>query len=286
MRWGSIRRDDGRRSAALLVGDKVVTMWDVNEKFHRKYPLRLEDIICDGIAGTIDADIRALGGIQTLGVPANAVEILAPMSSPERIAGIGLNYRAHAQDLSEMVPEEPATFLKPTSSIIGPGEMIEIPQVSERTTAEAELALVFGRTCKNVPEHAWRDVVFGIVPVLDMTTEDILRKNSRFLTRSKGYDTFFSYGPWIATLDEFPELETITVETVINGEVRAQNRVSGMVYDLANLVQFITTDVAVGATAILSTGTPGAGVITAGDRVEARLKGLGTLVNPVARARS
>lgn len=280
MRWGTVRLADGTRTAALWKDERIISVAEINRVRGTQYPLSLERIISQDMATEV---AKASEGIR--GVSADQAAVLAPLSYPERIVGIGLNFRAHASDLSETVPEEPATFLKPQSSIIGPGDTISIPKVSERTTAEAEIALVFGRTSRDVSPHAWKDVIFGIVPVLDMTTEDILRKNPRFLTRSKGYDTFFSFGPWIATLDEFPDLSNLVVETVVNDEVKARNAVSGMTYGPDALVAFITTGVTIGATAVLSTGTPGAAVIRDGDVVKARVSGLGVLTNPVAGTR-
>ncbi len=280
MRWGTIRQNDGTTSAAMMKDARVVAMADVNKRFNRTFPTLLEDIIRMELAPYIADEVETLG-FDALAAPETAVRVTAPLRHPERIVGIGLNYRAHAGDLDEKVPEEPATFLKPASSVIGSGEAIVIPRVSRRTTAEAEVALVFGRTGRDISRQDWRDVIFGVVPVLDMTTEDILRRNPRFLTRSKGYDSFFSFGPWIATLDEFPELDSLWVRTVINGSVHAQNQVSGMTYGVPELVEFITTGSTIGATAILTTGTPGAVVIGEGDTVEARIDGLGTLVNPV-----
>lgn len=285
MRWGTIRLENGTASAALYQDGQVVSVVGLNAMLHRAFPTELETIIREDVASTIESEAMTSQAFDRMGIDANAVHILAPLLKPERIVGIGLNYGAHARDLDEKVPEEPATFLKPQSSIIGPGDLIRIPRVSKRTTAEAEVALVFLKSCKDVPRDKWRDVVFGLVPVLDMTTEDILRKNPRFLTRSKGYDTFLSLGPWIASLDdEFSHLDTMRVQTVVNGEIRAENQISGMTYGLPELVQFITTGATIGATAILSTGTPGAAPITAGDIVEARVEGFPALINPVRDA--
>lgn len=284
MRWGTIRLEDGTTSAALYHDGQVVSVVGLNKLAHHAFPIELETIISEGVASAIESEARASQAFDQLGSDVNAVLALAPLSKPERIVGIGLNYGAHARDLDEKVPEEPATFLKPQSTIIGPGDSIRIPHVSKQTTVEAELALVFSTSCKDVPRDRWREVVFGLVPVLDMTTEDILRRNPRFLTRSKGYDTFLSLGPWIARLDEFTRLDDVRLETVVNGEIRAQNRVSGMTYGLAELVEFITKGATIGATAILSTGTPGAARIAPGDIVEARIEGFPTLLNPVENA--
>ena len=126
----------------------------------------------------------------------------APYRRPRKIWGIGLNYVAHATDLTETVPDEPASFMKGDHTIIGPGDPIPLPSQSERVTAEAELGLVIGRLCRDVePENAL-DHVFGVCPVLDQTAEDILARNPRFLTRSKNFPGFLSFGPAIAALSE------------------------------------------------------------------------------------
>lgn len=282
MRWGTVQKGD-IISAALYRNGRVATVADLNRAHHRQFPTRLEPLISEGRTDELSAWIAAdPGRFDQVACEFRQVKVLAPIQKPERIVGIGLNYRAHAADLSEKVPEEPATFIKPASAIIGPGDAIRIPRVSNRTTAEAEIALVFGKTALNVSSHHWRSVIFGAVPVLDMTTEDILRKNPRFLTRSKGYDTFISLGPWIVTLDEIENLEQTLVQTVVNDKVQAENVVAGMTYDCPHLVEFITTESTIGATAILSTGTPGAAVIQSGDRVEARVAGMDKLFNPVA----
>ena len=139
---------------------------------------------------------------------------------PRKIWGIGLNYEAHAKDLSEKVPVSlPASFMKPDTTIIGYDDTIKIPLLSERTTGEAELGLIIGKECKNVKREGWRSVVAGFTPILDMTAEDILRKNPRYLTQAKSFDTFFSFGPILYTVDEVNNILSLQVQTVINGKV-------------------------------------------------------------------
>jgi 2-keto-4-pentenoate hydratase/2-oxohepta-3-ene-1,7-dioic acid hydratase in catechol pathway len=126
---------------------------------------------------------------------------------PRKIWGVGLNYVEHAGDLSESAPaDKPASFMRPDTTIIGPGEEIVLPDQSERVTAEAQLALVIGREAKDVPEEDAPSVVAGFTTVLDMTAEDILKRNSRYLTRAKSFDTFFSFGPELVTPDEVADV--------------------------------------------------------------------------------
>lgn len=203
---------------------------------------------------------------------------------PRKIWGIGLNYVEHAGDLSEMAPsEEPASFMRPDTTIIGPGEEVVLPAQSERVTAEGELALVIGREAKNVPEEEAPFVVAGLTTVLDMTAEDILRKNPRYLTRAKSFDTFFSFGPQLVTLDEVGEMEDLTVATVLNGEVKRENVVSNMTFSPWFLVSFHSKVMTLLPGDIISTGTPGAVEIRNGDVAECRITGFEPLSNPVVR---
>ena len=233
------------------------------------------------------ADVRAAADR----APASAfrdpggVEFGAPYRHPRKIWGIGLNYVEHAADLTEQVPEEPASFMKGDHTIIGPGDPIPVPPQSERTTAEAELGLVIGRYCRNVePEHAL-DHLAGVVPVLDQTAEDILARNPRFLTRSKNFPGFFAFGPRIVPLDEAiaaaGSLGDVEVTTVLNGREQRSNVVARMRYDPAFLVSFHSKVMPLFPGDIISPGTPGALHVRPGDVVECRIPGVGVLRNPV-----
>ncbi len=201
---------------------------------------------------------------------------------PLKIWGIGLNYVEHAGDLEERAPsEEPASFMRPDTTIIGPGDEVVLPAQSGRVTAEAELALIIGREAKDVPEEDAPSVVAGFTTVLDMTAEDILRKNPRYLTRAKSFDTFFSFGPELVTPDEIADLEALEVSTVLNGEVRRSNTVSNMTFSPWWLVSFHSRVMTLLPGDVISTGTPGAVVIQEGDVAECRITGFEPLSNPV-----
>jgi 2-keto-4-pentenoate hydratase/2-oxohepta-3-ene-1,7-dioic acid hydratase in catechol pathway len=217
--------------------------------------------------------------------PRESVRFTAPYRHPRLIWGIGLNYRAHAADLSEDVPEEPASFIKGDHTIIGPGEPIPLPEQSARTTSEAEMGIVIGSYCRNVSEEAALDHVLGVVPVLDQTAEDILERNPRFLTRAKNFPGFFSFGPEIVPLDEVVatsgRLEDVEVATVVNGDERRASTVSRMRYSPAFLISFHSKVMPLFPGDIISPGTPGAIHVRPGDVAECRIPGVGTLVNPV-----
>lgn len=208
----------------------------------------------------------------------------APYRHPRMIWGIGLNYVEHAADLSEAVPDEPASFIKGDHTVVGPGEAIPIPAQSVRTTTEAEIGVVIGSYCRNVePEDALAHVA-GLVPVLDQTAEDILERNPRFLTRAKNFPGFFAFGPQIVPLETAVgegALGDLQVSTVVNGEELRTNTVSHMRYDPAFLISFHSKVMPLFPGDIISTGTPGAIHIHPGDTAECRISGLPVLINPV-----
>lgn len=219
--------------------------------------------------------------------PRDTVRFSAPYRHPRLIWGIGLNYLDHAADLSESVPEEPASFVKGDHTIIGPGEPIPLPVQSSRTTSEAEMGIVIGRHCRNVSEEEALDHVLGVVPVLDQTAEDILERNPRFLTRSKNFPGFFSFGPEIVPLDEAVahtgSVEAIEVSTVVNDAESRTNTVSHMRFSPAFLISFHSKVMPLYPGDIISPGTPGAIHVRPGDVVECRIPGVGTLRNEVVQ---
>ena len=173
--------------------------------------------------------------------------------------------------------------MRPDTTIIGPGDEVVLPAQSERVTAEAELAVIIGREVKDVPEEEAPSVVAGFTTVLDMTAEDILRWNPRYLTRSKSFDTFFSFGPELVTADQIADVDALEVSTVLNGEVRRKNVVSNMIFSPWSLVSFHSKVMTLLPGDIICTGTPGAVVIQEGDVVECRITGFESLSNPVVR---
>lgn len=218
-------------------------------------------------------------------VPDGDLTFGPPLESFGKLWGIGLNYADHASDLSEDPPEEPASFMKPATTLTGPGGPIRLPPPaqSERVTAEAELALVIGRTCRNVAAGDAMDVVAGVVPVIDMTAEDVLQRNPRFLTRAKSFDTFLVVGPWLRTPDAVGDLEDVAVLTVVNDAVEAENTVSEMHFPPAELVAFHSRVMTLEPGDVISTGTPGAVPIEPGDSVRSEVERVGSVEASVVR---
>ncbi|MEJ7841395.1 MAG: fumarylacetoacetate hydrolase family protein [Rubrobacter sp.] len=227
---------------------------------------------------------RELEDLAVRAVPARDLSYAPLYRRPRKIWGIGLNYAEHAGDLDETAPsEEPASFMRPDTTIVGPGDEILLPEGIGRVTVEAELAIIIGRRAKNVSEEEAPSVIAGFTTVLDVTAEDILRKNPRYLTRAKSFDTFFSFGPHLVTPDEVEEVSGLEVSTVLNGEVRRKNTVSNMTFSPYRLVSFHSRVMTLLPGDIISTGTPGAVEINSGDVAECGISGFESLVNPVGR---
>jgi 2-keto-4-pentenoate hydratase/2-oxohepta-3-ene-1,7-dioic acid hydratase in catechol pathway len=218
-------------------------------------------------------------------VPREGITFGPPLPDPGKLFGIGLNYADHAADLSEDPPDEPASFFKPATAATGPGGPIRLPprEQSDRVTAEAELAVVIGRTCRNVAVEDADDVIAGYTPVIDMTAEDVLERNPRFLTRSKSYDTFLVLGPHVAVPGPGATLEDIEVRTVVNDEVRARNTVANMHFSPRELVAYHSEVMTLEPGDVISTGTPGAHPIDPGDHVRAEVDRIGSVAADVVR---
>ena len=220
----------------------------------------------------------------TLATPSGQVVYGPLYKHPAKIWGIGLNYIEHASDLKERPPsDEPASFMKPDTTIIGPGDQIRLPEQSGRVTAEAELGVVIGHKVKNIPAEEAPYVVAGLTTVIDVTAVDILEKNPRYLTLAKSFDTFFSFGPQLVTIDEVDHIDELEVSTVINGQLHCKNRVSNMTFSPWFLVSFHSRVMTLLPGDIISTGTPGAVVIREGDTVSCEIEGFKALSNLVGR---
>lgn len=201
---------------------------------------------------------------------------------PNTVLCIGLNYRRHAEDLSAAPTELPTVFFKGSHTLIGPGDSILLPPDSARVTAEAELGLVVGEPMRDVPADRALDHIAGAVCVLDQTAEDILRKDARLLTVAKNFATFFAFGPELVTLDELlvsgSTLDEVRIGTYRNRDCVAEAEVSAMRFAPEALIAFLSRLMPLEPGDIISTGTPGATVLSAGDVVECRITGMQPLV--------
>ena len=210
--------------------------------------------------------------------PIEDVRLLAPVL-PSKIVAIGRNYAEHAKELGNEVPAEPLIFLKPSTSVVGPGDAIVRPvQLSERVDFEGELAVVFGRLCRDVPPARVPEVIFGYTCANDVTARDLQSKDGQW-TRAKGFDTFSPLGPWIETSLDPADVQ---LTTAVNGEVKQDSRTSLLIHGIATLISYVTAVMTMLPGDVLLTGTPaGVGPLVAGDSVSVEVEGIGELTNRV-----
>ena len=205
------------------------------------------------------------------------VKILPPVN-PSKIICVGLNYRDHADELGMEIPDEPIIFLKPPSSIIGDGDPIIYPMMSSEVDYEVELAVVISKEAKNVDREDAKDFIAGYTILNDVTARDLQRKDGQW-TRSKSFDTFCPIGPWIET-DINPHGLEISLH--LNGELRQHSNTRNMIFDVYELVEFISNIMTLKKGDIIATGTPpGVGSMKPGDEIQASIEGIGTLKNKV-----
>lgn len=197
---------------------------------------------------------------------------------PGKIIAVGLNYRSHTAELGMELAPEPVLFMKPPSSVIGPGGAIVLPGASRQVDYEAELAIVIGKTARKVTVDEAASHVLGYTCANDVTARDLQRLDGQW-TRSKSFDTFCPLGPWLETRPPAPESK---VELFLNGARRQSATISDMIFSPLELVAFISGVMTLNRGDVILTGTPlGVGGMKAGDEVTVRIDGIGELTNSV-----
>ncbi|MEW6660299.1 MAG: fumarylacetoacetate hydrolase family protein [Thermodesulfobacteriota bacterium] len=246
----------GRTACGLLEGEKISVL--------RATPY-------DGLVNTTG---------EVLSLP--EVTLLAPCE-PSKIIALGLNYRDHAAEFGNPVPDEPLIFMKPGTAVIGPDAAIVYPAMSRRVDYEAELAVVMGQTARHVPEEKALEYVLGYTCFNDVTARDLQKKDGQF-TRAKGFDTFAALGPWIET--DIGDPDNLEVEAVLNGERKQHSNTNNMVFGVKTLISFISRIMTLLPGDVIATGTPaGIGPMRIGDVVEIKVEKIGTLRNQVTAER-
>ncbi len=279
MKLTTIKIDNSER-VGIVTSDGIVLIRAMNSAYNTDFPTTFFELINSQFIPEIQKRFEENPLPHSHSVP--DVSFAPPYRRPGKIWGIGLNYRDHADDIGESLPQQPASFMKPATTVIGYGDAIRIPAGSHGVTAEAELGVIMGRTCKNIAPEEALDYIFGYTCIIDMTEEDILKQNPRYLTRAKSFDTFFSFGPAVTTKDEVPEVSELIIRTVVNGDIRAENTVSNMTFDPFEIVSFHSNVMTLEPGDVFSTGTPGRWHIKTGDVVRCEISGFHPLECPVA----
>lgn len=210
--------------------------------------------------------------------PMAGLRLLAPVL-PGKAVCVGLNYRNHAAEMGEPLPRSPLLFLKPSTAVIGPEEVIEYPRaMSERVDYEAELAVVIGRRCRQVRDSEAGDYIFGYTCANDVTARDLQKRDGQW-TRAKSFDTFLPLGPYIVSgLDP----SDLRIQARLNGQVRQDSTTAELVFNVPQLVAFISQVMTLEPGDVILTGTPpGIGPMQPGDEIEIEIAQIGVLRNRV-----
>jgi len=211
-------------------------------------------------------------------VPAESYRLLAPCE-PSKIVAVGLNYRDHARELGQALPDEPIIFLKPPTSVIGPGDTIVLPPESSRVDYEAELAFVVGKRARRVSEADAPGHILGYTCANDVTARDLQQKDGQW-TRAKSFDTFCPLGPWIET--SFT-CEGKRISSAVNDVLRQDSTLDNLIFKPHELLSFISSVMTLEPGDVVLTGTPaGIGKLFSNDRISVTIDGIGVLANIVS----
>ena len=208
------------------------------------------------------------------------VRLLAPVIPRSKIVCVGRNYADHAAELGNELPASPLLFFKPNTSVAGPGDPVTLPAWTEQVSYEAELAVVIGRMCKDVPVERVPEVVFGYTCANDLTGRDVQRTDGQW-ARAKGFDGACPLGPWIET-----DLDTsaVAVRSRVNGRPKQDGNTRDMVFDVPFLVSYVSQAFTLLPGDVILTGTPaGVGIVDEGDRIEVEVEGIGVLPTVLRR---
>jgi 2-keto-4-pentenoate hydratase/2-oxohepta-3-ene-1,7-dioic acid hydratase in catechol pathway len=243
----------------------------------------------DGSARVIDGSL--LGAWTVTERPAMVGELLAPIA-PRTIFGIGLNYRKHAEELGLPLAERPLVFMKSGNTVQHPGGVIEVPRtlVSDAVDYEGELAVMIGKACKNATRETALDFVLGYTVANDVAARDWqFTLGAGQFCQGKSFDTFCPLGPVLVTADELGDGSGLALTTTVNGETRQTGCTSDLIFDVKELIVFLSASKTLPAGTVILTGTPGGtghtmkppAYLKAGDVVSVTIEGIGTLTNTV-----
>jgi 2-keto-4-pentenoate hydratase/2-oxohepta-3-ene-1,7-dioic acid hydratase in catechol pathway len=211
----------------------------------------------------------------------NELQVMCP-TVPSKVICVGLNYLDHTRELKMSLPDHPMLFLKPPSSIIGEGDRIIYPNETDQVDFEAELAVVIGKRCRNVPYQRAKDVILGYTCFNDVTARDIQKIDIQW-TRAKSFDTFAPIGPYIAEPSDFNTSDAF-IRSRVNGEIKQDSNINNMIFTVPFLIEFISHVMTLEKGDIIATGTPaGVSEMHPGDIVEIEIEGIGTLKNQIIK---
>ncbi len=258
-------------------------------RFMSKGKVQLGRVIDEKSANRIEGDL--LGQYRVTDEKLAIEKLLAPIV-PVDILCIGLNYREHAKESNSEVPKNPMLFIKASNTLNNPGDPIPIPRLSKEIDYECELAVIIGKTAKNVSRERALDYVFGYTAANDVSARDWQREKSLGggqFARGKSFDGFCPLGPWIVTRDEIANPNALKIKTILNGQTMQDHTTGDMIFDVPALIESLSSTMTLRAGAVILTGTPqGVGFarkppvwMKEGDKVVVEIEKIGRLENSV-----
>jgi len=285
MKLATFVRNNRLRLGALCVRNGRQIMVDLQEA-----EPRLPDDMLSFLRQGEEARCMAAAAIArvTDGIALEEVKLKAPIPNPGKIICIGLNYRDHAAETGQSIPEYPAIFSKYANAVIGPDEPIVLPRVSQKVDYEGEMGVVIGRRGRYIPEDRALDYVAGYLPCNDVSARDFQKRTSQW-TIGKTFDTFAPMGPALVTTDEIPDPHTLDIRVYVSGELMQSSNTQNLIFSVPYLVAYLSQVMTLEPGDVILTGTPG-GVgdvrtppryLQPGDEVRVEITRLGVLRNPV-----
>lgn len=262
----------------------------------RHEPITIDHLLSAGTVGLLQQAEEKITAASP-GVPVERVKLLSPIQNPEKILLVAVNYLAHSRERNVKPPSEPYLFAKFRNALIGPGDPILIPRVSEKVDWEVELAVIIGKTGKYITRMDAMNYVAGYAISNDVSFRDLqystkLPDGKTTLgldwMKGKGLDSSFPLGPWLVTRDEIPDPHNLEISLSVNGERKQRSNTSDMIFKIESLIEYVSAGITLKPGDIISTGTPegvaaatGEPFLKDGDTVEGSIEGIGTLSNPV-----
>ena len=279
------RQDADKYRVGILSGEGSIA--DVTHLISNDDLWPDEVLGCYDLAAALPDRIGAeLSNLPVIGLP--SVRLSSPIPRPGKIICIGLNYRDHAEETGMPIPNSPIIFSKFGTCVIGNGDAIRIPKGSTQVDYEAELAVVIGRTAKNVSASKAMDHVFGYTNFNDVSARDFQFADGQW-QRGKSCDTFAPMGPFVATTDEIGDPHRLNIRFRLNGETLQDSNTCQLIFKIPELIEFLSSSITLEPGDVIATGTPpGVGFarkppvfMRPGDIAEVEIDSLGTLSNPV-----
>jgi len=275
---------DGKETYGLIKDDRGATKDDIIYQTGIPIPLNIKDFLFEGWYDEVKDKISDTSFKDQL----KKFRLLAPIPDPPKIICLTFNYPAHAKEQNLVSPKEPVIFMKPRTTLCGTDSAIMCPNFVKQLDYEIELAVIIGKTCKNVDESRSKDYIFGYMVFNDVSARDIQMRDKQF-TRGKSFDTFAPCGPWITSADEVTNPQDLQLVTKINGQNRQDSSTKNMFIKIPSIISELSNVMTLEKGDIIVTGTPD-GVamnnpstpfLKNGDTIEMEIEKLGKIQNTV-----